>query len=147
MVVLPGPTPTATPELLMTATLIRLELQLTVLLTFVPVVDGEENVPIAVKGCSLPCAMVALAGVSVIALRPTFNPVLPLTPFMLAVMTVLPTAPAVANPPGEVMLATPVCEELQAAVAVRFTMLLSLLTPVAVNCWVPPLRFGLGGVT
>jgi len=65
-------------------------------------------------------------------------------------MVAVPTAAAVAKPPGEVMVATPVGVDVavQVAVAVTSSVVLSLKFSVAVNCWVEPLgRLGVGGVT
>src|SRR5207248_4327825 len=101
----PGLTPCATPKLLMRAVAGADDAQVTAPLTLRTLLSLK--VPSAVKGASFPCEMVALLGVIAIEAKPAFNPVEPLTPFKLAVITVLPNdAPTVASPPDEVILAT-----------------------------------------
>jgi hypothetical protein len=61
------------------------------------------------------------------------------------VVVQMPTALA---KPAVLIVATPVAEELQVAVLLRFCVLPSLYVPVAVNCWVLPLAIdGFIGVT
>jgi hypothetical protein len=69
----------------------------------------------------------------------------------VAVMVVVPVLTAVANPllpAALLMVATPVADELQLTVVVRFWKVPSLNDPVAVNCWVPPVAIDeFAGVT
>jgi hypothetical protein len=65
----------------------------------------------------------------------TVNPVFPLTVPDVAVIVVVPlSVSAVSNPPGEVIVAVVVFNELQVTVEVRFCVDPSLYVPVAVNC-------------
>jgi hypothetical protein len=65
----------------------------------------------------------------------TVSPVFPLTVPDVAVIVVVPlSVSAVSNPPGEVIVAVVVFDELQVTVEVRFCVDPSLYVPVAVNC-------------
>jgi len=103
-----------------------------------------EKVPVAVNCCVVPGAMFALAGVTAIDTSVAAVTVRVADPDIapdVAVIVVEPAATAVANPFDPAVLlkvATPVLDELQAAVDVRFWVLPSEKDPVAVNCWVVP---------
>jgi hypothetical protein len=155
IVVEPAATAVANPfepdVLLMVATLVVDELQIAVDVRFW--VLPLENVPVAVNCWVVPGAMFALAGVTAIdtsVAAVTVRVADPDSAPDVAVIVVEPAATAVANPfdPAVVLkVATPVLDELQAAVVVRFWVLPSEKDPVAVNCWVVPgARFAVAGV-
>ncbi len=85
--------------LLITATVVELELQVTVSVRFC--VEPSVKVPVAVNCCVVPSAMEGLAGVIAIDSRAagvTVSVVVPLTAPEVAVMLVLPVATLVASP-------------------------------------------------
>ena len=125
MVAAPGPTPVATPLLLMVAMLLEELDQVTGTACEVP----SEKVPMAVNACVVPPAMLAVPGdtamlvsVAEVTLSATAGDVtVPDEVVTFAVMLVLPTASDVARPPlGEVleMVAAAVFDETQVAVSV-----------------------------
>ena len=76
----------------------------------------------------------------------TVSVALPLTPFRLAVIVVVPMPALVASPPR--MVATLTLEDVQVTCVVRFSAVPSLKLPVAVNCCeVPGSNAGGLGVT
>ena len=99
--------------------------------------------------CVRPLAIDGLAGVTVIDCRVaavTVSTVEPTTP-SVALIVLVPTATAVANPPV-VMVAFAVVPDAHVTEVVRFCVLLSLYVPVAVKCCVRPLVIvGFAGVT
>ena len=68
----------------------------------------------------------------------TVSSVDPLTEFRLAPMVLVPAVFAVTRPPVA-MVAVEVFEDDHVTEAVRFSVLLSVYVPVALNCWVAPL--------
>ena len=97
--------------------------------------------PLAIDGLAGVTAMdCRVAAVTVSTVEPTIDP-------DVALIVLVPTATAVANPPA-LMVAVVVVPEAHVTEAVRFCVLLSLYVPVAVNCCVRPLATeGLAGVT
>ncbi len=155
MVVDPAATAVASPcepaALLIDATLVFDELQVTAVVRICVVLS--ENVPVAVNCCFAPWEIEGLDGVTAIDTRVAGVTVSVVDPDMLpdvAVTVVEPAATDVARPFEPVALlivATPVLDELQVTVVVRFCVVLSENVPVAVNCWVVPLAMlGLAGV-
>ena len=90
------------------------------------------------------------AGVTAIDTSPgpvTVSAVEPCTEPEAAVIAVLPALIALSSP-AALITATPIAEELQVTVPVRFCVLPSLYVPVAVNCYVAPTATGgFAGVT
>jgi hypothetical protein len=96
------------------------ELQVTVEVRFC--VDPSLYVPVAVYCVRVPSGTEAFAGVTAIESSTagvTFSMAVPTTPPTVAVIVVVPGVNAVANPPGEVIVANAVFDEAHAAVAVR----------------------------
>lgn len=92
--------------------------------------------------CVVPIVKLAEAGVTAIDFRTgatvvTVSVAVPLTPLREAVMAVEPVATAVAIP-EELIVATAVFAEVQAAVVLTFPVEPSLYVAVAVNCCVAP---------
>ena len=110
-------------------------------------------VPIAVNCSVRPAATDEVSGATAIdtsvgTTGVTFSVAVPTTPPTVAVIVTDPVATPVANPPGDVIVAIVVFDEVHFAVAVRFCVLLLLYVPVAVNCccW-PAATEGVAGVT
>jgi hypothetical protein len=107
-------------------------------------------VPVAVNCCVNPATTDGFAGVTAIDCSVTVDTVSkvePTTDPNVALMVLIPTASAEANPPA-VMVAVAVEPEAHVTEAVRFCVLLSLYVPVAVSCCVIPLTTdGLVGVS
>ena len=81
--------------------------------------------------CVRPAATDGATGASAIetsvgAAAVTVSAAVPDTPLMLAVIVVVPTAEVVAKPPGEVIVAVPVLDEVQVAIAVISWLVLLL---------------------
>jgi len=115
------------------------ELQVTELVRFC--VLESLYVPVAVNCCVAPVASELLAGVTAIETNTgavTVRLVEPPIPPEVAWIVVLPAATPVAKP-ALVIVATAVFDEVQVTELVRFAVLPSLKTPVAVNCCVKPL--------
>src|SRR5208337_4135035 len=148
MVDVPVATAVANPPLAMVATDVVAEAQVTWLVRFCVVLS--EYVPVAVNCCVCPLRTLGLPGVTAIDCSTAALTVITVEPLILpsvALMVDGPVATAVANPPL-VMVATDVVAEAQVTWLVRFCVVLSEYVPVAVNCWVCPLRTqGLAGVT
>src|ERR1700735_1146437 len=148
IVLVPGATPVAIPPVVMVATPVVAELQVTELVRFC--VELSENVPVAVNCCFAPALIEGLAGVTAIdtsVAAVTVRVVEPLIAPETALIVLVPVATPVAIPPV-VMVATPVVAELQVTELVRFCVELSENVPVAVNCFVVPLAIeGFAGVT
>ena len=156
IVVVPAATGVANPSepvaLLIVATPVVDELQVTVVVRFC--VELSEYVPVAVNCRVVPSTTLGLAGVTAMetsVAAVTVSVVDPETPPDVAVIVVVPAATGVANPsePAALLIvATPVVDELQVTVVVRFCVVPSENVPVAVNCLVVPLAtLGLVGVT
>jgi hypothetical protein len=156
IVVEPGATdvarPLDPPALLIVATPAIDELQVTAAVRFCD--EPSEYVPVAVNCRVVPLAMLGLAGVTARDTSVAGVTVRVVEPAMLpnaAVIVVEPGATDAAKPldPAALLIvAAAVLEELQAAAAVRFCVVLSEYVPVAVNCRVVPLAMpGLVGVT
>jgi hypothetical protein len=100
----------------------------------------SEYVPVAVKRCVVPKAMLGFFGVTAIDTRVagfTVSVVEPETLPKAAVIVVEPVAAEVATPlePAALLIvATPVDDELQVTDAVRSCVVLSEYVPVAVKC-------------
>ena len=114
----------------------------------------SEKIPTAVNPTVLPWAIVRLAGVRAIEVSTaavTVTLAVPGTPARVAVMVALPTPAPVTRPwlPGALLMAARVgAEETHVASAVRFWVVPSEKSPVAVSCWLVPLAMEeLGGVT
>jgi hypothetical protein len=107
-------------------------------------------VPVAANCCVSPLTIDGLAGVTAIdcSVAPvTVSKVEPTTDPDVALMVLVPTATAVANPPL-LIVAVAVVPEAQVTDDVKFCVLLSLYVPVAVNCCVRPfVTDGFAGVT
>ncbi len=114
--------------------------------------EPSLKVPIAVYCWVWPLGRFSAAGVTAIETRTAalaLSIVDPVTPETVALIMLLPGNPVtVANPPGEVMVATPGVPESQLATLVRSCVVLSVKVPVAVNWTVSPFgTLGVGGVT
>src|ERR1700735_2504679 len=148
IVLVPGATPVAIPPVVMVATPVVAELQVTELVRFC--VELSENVPVAVNCCFAPALIEGLAGVTAIdtsVAAVTVRVVEPLTAPDAALIVLLPVATPVANPPAAIVATEVVCE-LHVTVLVKFCVELSENVPVAVNCFVVPLAIeGFAGVT
>ena len=130
----PWPRAVASPfdpaELLTAATPAFVELQVTAVVRFC--VDLSVKVPVAVNCCVVPPAMLGFAGITAIDTRVagvTVKVVDPETAALAAIIVVDPGLTAVANPlePDALLTeATVVAEEVQATVAVRFCVELSV---------------------
>src|SRR5208337_1565110 len=135
----PVATAVANPPLVMVATDVVAEAQVTWLVRFCVVLS--EYVPVAVNCCVCPLGTLGLPGVTAIDCSTAALTVITVEPLILpsvALMVDGPVATAVANPPL-VMVATDVVAEAQVTWLVRFCVVLSEYVPVAVNCWVSPL--------
>jgi hypothetical protein len=110
------------------------------------------KVPLAVNACVAPTAIDGFPGmtamdVSVAMPAVTVSIVEPLTVPLAAVMVVVPAATAVARPPAEIV-AVPIIDEVQVAIAEMSFVVPSFIVAVAVNCWVEPVAIDmLVGVT
>ena len=125
MVVLPAATPVAKPPLVIVATAVFVDVQVTALVRFkVPL---SLKSPVAVNCCVAPLAIEALAGVTVIETSSavTVRVVEPLIDPKVALIVAPPVATPVARPPL-VIVATEVFEELHVTELVRFCVLESL---------------------
>jgi hypothetical protein len=144
----PVATPVANPPEAIVATVVVTELHVAVPVKFC--VELSENVPVAVNCCFVPFAIEGFAGVTAIdtnVAAVTVKVVDPVMPPETALITLVPVATPVANPPA-VIVATVVIAELQVAVPVKFCVELSEKVPVAVNCSVAPSPIeGFAGVT
>lgn len=138
-------TPVATPELLIVATLVLLEVQLTKLLT--PAMDPSDNVAVAVNCCWPPLVIVGLSGeiaMLVMFLEATVigTPVAVTLPDFAPIVVFAKVVPdgrlaaAVASP-AALMVATLVAEEDQVTWEVTSPVVLLPKVAVAVNCCVP----------
>jgi hypothetical protein len=147
IVVLPTATAVAKPALVIVATAVFVDVQVTELVRFR--VPPSLKSPMAVNCCFTPFAIEILAGVTVMetSTAVTVRVVEPLIEPEAAWTVVMPVAVPVARPPV-LIVATAVFVELQVTVLVRFCLLLSLYVPVAVNCCVMPATIeGFAGVT
>ncbi len=148
MVELPAPMTVARPLLLMVATDVVEEFQVTC--AVISWVVPSENVPVAVNCWVTPPGMIGLAGVTAMEDKVpevTVRVALPEIVPEVAVMVAVPAAMAVARP-LLLMLATDVSEELQVTCPVISPLGPIENVPVAVNCWVAPTgRIGPFGVT
>jgi len=139
MVVVPAVIAVPRPLVLMVATDVLDELQVTdpVILPVVP----SENVPVAVNCWVVPTDdRVGLAGVTVMeftAAEVTVRVVFPEIVPKVAVMVVVPAAMDVARP-LLLMVTVEVLDELQVTDPVTLPLVPSENVPVAVNCWVAP---------
>jgi hypothetical protein len=146
----PAATPDASPLLLIVATDVLADTQVTVLVRFC--VELSENIPVAVNCWVCPFTMLGLAGVTEIDWSVgvglvTVSVVWPVTPLSDAVIVDVPAATPVASP-ALLIVATPVLADAQVTWFVRFCIELSENVPVAVNCCVDPLvMLGFVGVT
>jgi hypothetical protein len=134
----PVDTVLAMPVVLMVATVIPEELQVTeeVRSCVPPLVSA----PIAVNCWVWPSGTEGLAGVTLMetkAAAVTVSVVLPEAPPETALIVVEPAPPLLAKP-AMLMVATVVTEELHVTEEVRFCVLPSVYVPVAANCWVLP---------
>jgi len=158
IVVVPVETEVASPlepaALLMVATVVDDELQITDVVTFCVVLS--EKVPAAVNCCVVPGAILGLAGMTAIdtsVADVTVNMVVPdmFVAGSVAVIVDEPVDTDVAKPldPAALLMeATVVDDELQIADAVTFCVVLLEKVPVAVNCCVVPgAILGLAGIT
>jgi hypothetical protein len=143
MVLVPAATEVARPfepvTLPIDATLVLEEFQATVSVRSCVVLS--ENVPVAVNCWVVPLAMLGLVGVIARDTSVAGFTVSVVEPDILpddAVIVVVPAATAAAKP-ELLIVATPVLDEPQVTVVVRFCVVLSENVPVAVNCWVVPL--------
>jgi len=148
MVALPVPAAVASPAVLLLATVVLSEVQVTELVRFCVLVS--LNVPVAVNCCVVPLGIEGLTGVTAMdtsVATVTVSVVEPVTLPEVAWMVALPV-PAAEASPAVLLLATVALSEVQVTELVRFCVLVSLNVPVAVNCWVVPLGIeGLAGVT
>lgn len=152
MVAVPAETPVTRPVLLIDATAVLDDIQVTEVVRFCVVVS--ENVPVAVSCPVNPGATLGLTGVTAIDRSVAEVTVSVVDPTMLpvagedvAVMVTVPAETAAARP---VLLidASPTFDDCQVTDVVMFCVELSEKVPVAVNCCVVPLaREGLAGVT
>jgi hypothetical protein len=144
----PTPTPVATPESLMVATLTSDEVQETDVVRFSVV--PSVKVPVAVNGSLVPSTMLGLAGVTAIETRVAAVTVNAVEPEMLPSVAEIVTGPgptAVAKP-ALLIVAQVVSDEAQVTWLVKFSVAPSYPTPVAVNCSdCPTARLVLAGVT
>ncbi len=142
IVVVPVPALVANPRLLMTATLMLDELQLTTAVT--SCVLPSLKVPVAVNGCDLPSGIEGFGGLTEIETRVAFVTVRVVevtTEPRMAVIGDVPGPMPVAWPavPEELLIAaTPALEEFQVTSVVRSCVLPSVKVPVAVNCSIVP---------
>jgi hypothetical protein len=147
-VLVPAATAVAKPPVVIVATPVVAELQVTEPVKFC--VELSEKVPVAVNCCVAPLAIEGFTGVTAIdtsVTAVTVRVVEPLTVPETALIVLVPAPTAVANPPV-VMVATPVVAELHVTEPVRFCVELSENVPVAVNCcFAPALIEGFAGVT
>ena len=107
--------------------------------------------PVALNGWVVPLAIDGVAGVTEMETRVagvvTVSVVIPMTVPLVAEMTVVPTATAVATPAPEIV-AVAVVAEAQVTVGETSIVVPSLKVPVAENCCVAPVPIdGLAGVT
>ena len=148
IVVMPGSDVLASPWLLMVATAVLEEFQLTKVVR--SCVLPSVKVPVALNCCFVPSGMETVGGVMVRNTKTggvTVRIVEPLTEPKEAVIAVVPWARLVASP-WLLMVATGVLEEFQLTALVRFRVLPSVKVPVALNCCFVPSRMeGLPGVT
>lgn len=140
--VVPAPKPVARPELApMVATELFEEAQTTAELMSWMLVS--LYVPVAVNHCEVPCATVALGGITAMDFRDaevTVNVAAGLLrPPRVAFICAEPALMPRASPDPGLTVATLLLEELHVAVVVTFCVLPSLKVPKAVNCWVPSL--------
>jgi hypothetical protein len=117
-------------------------------------VELSVYTPVAVNCCVRPLATLGVGGVTSIETSvagDTVNVVLPETVPRLAAIVVLPTVVELARPldPAALLIvATDVVADDQVTVVVRSCIVLSVYTPVAVNCFVRPAAMvGVAGVT
>ena len=142
ILVVPALTPLASPfepaALLMVATAVLVELQVTVVVRFC--VELSEYVPVAVNCWVAVAAMLGFAGVTdrdTSVAGVIVSVAVPETVPEAAVIVVGPVASEVArpyDPAALLMVATAVSDELQAAIVVRFCVDPSEYDPVAMNC-------------
>jgi hypothetical protein len=148
MAAVPAETAVARPLLLMVATDVLEEFQLTCVV--ISWVVPSENVPLAVNCWVTPPGMVGSAGVTAMedkVSEVTVRVVLPEIVPEAAVMVAVPAAMAVARP-LPLTVNTDVSDELQVTCEVISPLGPTVNWPVAVNCWVDPTdRVGLAGVT
>jgi hypothetical protein len=148
MLLVPTLAAVANPPDVMVATLVVTDAHVTWLVRFA--VLASLYVPVAVNCCVSPFAMdgfasvteidCKVAGVTVSNAEPTTDP-------EVALMVLVPTATAVAEP-LDVMVATLAVTDAHVTWLVRLAVLASLYVPVAVNCCVKPFAMdGLAGVT
>jgi len=137
IVVLPGDTPVARPPALIVAVFDVEDFQVTELVRFC--VLASLNVPVAVNCNVAPTLIDELVEVTVIDSRVgvMVSDIVPLTVPDAALIVVLPAATPVARP-AELIVAILEAEDFQFAELVRFCLLPSLKTPIAVNCKVDP---------
>jgi hypothetical protein len=141
------PTLLAKPALLIVATAVLLEVQVTVLVKSRVVLS--LYVPVAVNCCVVPLAIEGFVGVTAIEVSDavTVSVVEALVDPEVAWIVVVPVFTPVARP-VLLIVATVVLFELHPTTPVMFSVLPSLYVPVAVNCCVAPLTIdGLLGVT
>jgi len=151
--VVPAATPVANPVLApMVANPVFDEAHVTVVVMFF--VELSLYVPIAANCCVAPALIDGPAGVtaidcSVTAAAVTVNASFGLVTLpSVALICVVPTATAVANPVLAPIVANPVFDETHVTVVVMSLVELSLYVPVAVNCCVFPTAIdGPAGVT
>jgi hypothetical protein len=148
IVEVPTPAPLARPAVLIVATVVVPEFQVTVDVKFCVV--PSLNVPVAVNCWVAPLAIDGFAGVTAIdcsVAAVTVSKVEPLIAPDVALIVEVPTPAPVARPVA-LIVAVAVVPELHVTVLVRFCVVPSLKVPVAVNCCVAPLAIdGFAGVT
>jgi hypothetical protein len=147
MVVVPAVRAVARPLLLIPATVVLDELQVTCVV--ISRVVPSEKVAVAVNCWVIATDMTGLAGVKDMEDWPsefTVRVVLPETVPEVAVMVTVPVAMAVARPLLSTVATNGLCE-FQVTCAVISWVVPSEKVPVAVNCWVaPPSTLGSAGV-
>ena len=145
IVALPTVEVLARPPLLMVATLVALEFQVTEPVRFW--VLPSLRLPVAMNCWLNPAATEAVEGDTVMEVRATtFTRAVPVRPDVAAVMVAVPAETAVTRPVLFTVVAAAL--ELQTAVAVMFCVVPSLKAAVAVICWVvPAARLEVLGVT
>ena len=139
MLVVPADTPVAVPAAVIVATDSVSEAQTTSDVIICVVLS--LNVPVALKFCFVPGAMVLLEGVTVINVTValvTVRVAVVLTDPSVAVIVVVPAASPLATPLAPPMVALVVSEELQVTRVVKFRVPPSLKVPVATSLMLVP---------